>query len=72
LEEREETTTIDAPKDAAAAERDIRHTIQLLAEGWNQKAARLFSSAFTDPHDYVAINGFQLLGQSRDANAAMH
>ncbi|RMF41661.1 MAG: SgcJ/EcaC family oxidoreductase [Alphaproteobacteria bacterium] len=55
-----------------AVEREIRLTIQRLADGWNRQDARLFSLAFTEPHDYVAINGHQMLRQSREDNEDMH
>lgn len=66
-----ETTPIQI-SDQAAAEAAIRAVVQRLPDGWNRRDSRLWGSAFSDPHDYVAINGFQMLGQTRAANEKMH
>lgn len=59
-------------KDRTAEETAISDVVQRLPRAWNQQDGRLWGSAFSDPHDYVAVNGFQMLGQTRAANEAMH
>lgn len=54
------------------AENAIRTLVQHLQDAWNKKDSALWSSAFAPTHDYIAFNGFQMLDQSREANAAMH
>ena len=58
--------------DQKTEETAIRAIVQRLSDGWNQRDSQLFASAFAATHDYVAFNGFQMLGQSREANAQAH
>jgi uncharacterized protein (TIGR02246 family) len=58
--------------DQTAEETAIRAVVQRLSDGWNRRDSQLFASAFAETHDYVAFNGFQMLGQSREANANVH
>ena len=58
--------------DQTAEETAIRAVVQRVPDGWNQLNSQLLASAFAETHDYVAFNGFQMLGQSREANANVH
>jgi len=60
------------PTLSATDEAAIRAVVERLVSGWNQRDADHFATAFTDPHDYVVINGSQMLGLSRAENAATH
>lgn len=66
------TVTSPEVKDRTAEEAAISEVVQRLPRAWNQRDSRLWGSAFSDPHDYVAINGFQMLGQTRAENEKMH
>ena len=51
---------------------EIEAVIQLLPTAWNTRDAQLFASAFTDPHDYIAVGGRLMLGLTREANMQAH
>ncbi|MGB3544864.1 SgcJ/EcaC family oxidoreductase [Rubrivirga sp.] len=53
-------------------EADVRATIDRVVRGWNTKDADLFASAFTEPHDYVAVGGRLSLDQTAAQNVAVH
>lgn len=50
----------------------IEAVIQRLPDGWNRRDAQLFASAFTEPHDYVAVGGFLAPDLTRHGNAQAH
>lgn len=52
--------------------RAIEAVIQRLPEAWNKRDPQLFASAFSEPHDYVAVGGHLVLAQTRSANAQAH
>jgi uncharacterized protein (TIGR02246 family) len=61
-----------AANEPAREEAAIRQVLQRLVDGWNGQDSEIFSSAFCPTHDYVAINGQQMLQLTRDENAKLH
>jgi uncharacterized protein (TIGR02246 family) len=50
----------------------IRQLVQNMQDAQNTKNGELFASAFTQQHDYIAINGTFLANQTRQDNARIH
>jgi uncharacterized protein (TIGR02246 family) len=50
----------------------IRQRVQYMQDGQNARNGELFASAFTQDHDYVAINGTFLPNHTRRDNARIH
>ncbi|MAP54307.1 SgcJ/EcaC family oxidoreductase [Altibacter sp.] len=63
------TTTVAQSK---TDEQAIKHTIQLIQNGWNNANGETFASAFWDSHDFVVWNGYYFKEQSLEANSMGH
>ena len=50
----------------------IRQLVRNLQDAQNQRDGKLFASAFAQEHDYIAIHGMFLAGQTRGENARVH
>ena len=53
-------------------EEAIRQVVHRMHEGQSSGNGELFASAFAEEHDYVALNGTLLAGQTRQENARVH
>ncbi len=61
--------TTPIPQEDEAA---IRQLVQGMQDAQNTKNSELFASAFAQEHDYIAIHGTFLAGQTRGENARVH
>lgn len=66
------STSVAIPQNQAREEAAIGDQLQRLAQAWNERDPQRFGALFTDPHDYVAMNGFQMLGQTCAEVADVH